>query len=89
MFACGKSLTFRDGEVGDGLPLVHRHAPPAFNPAAAEVDDELALVVVERGEHGLEAGEGEGAGGEKERCDDDLPRWEQNRLSCLLFVGFA
>ena len=39
-------------KVGDGLPLVHGDEPPvvAAVPPAAEVDYQLALVAVERGE---------------------------------------
>ena len=52
-------LTFVDSEIGDRLPPVHGHTPPAFDPTTAEINDELFLVATECGQHGLQAVERE------------------------------
>lgn len=79
---CDK-LTFSDGKVRDSLPPVHRHSPTAFNATTAQVDDQLAGVAIQLCKHRLQAIESEGARGEKERGDDDLPRRENKSLSCF------
>jgi hypothetical protein len=68
------------------LPPVHGHTPAAFDTATAEVDDEFVLVAAERGQYGLQAIERECAGGEEERCDDDLPRGKEEILSYLDYL---
>jgi hypothetical protein len=67
-------FTFAHLHVGDGLPLVHGHEPAliAAVAPAAEVDDQLGLVAVQRGQDRVEARLREGAVGEEERGDDDL-----------------
>ena len=66
-------VTFAHFHVGDGLPLVHGDEPlvAAMSPAA-EIDHQLALVAVQRGENRVQAGLGEGAVWEEEGGGDDL-----------------
>ena len=68
------------------MPPVHGYTPAAFDTTTAEVDDKLLLVAAESGQHGLQAVECECAGGEEERCDDDLPRGKEEILSYLNYL---
>jgi hypothetical protein len=79
-------LTFVDSEIGDRLPPVHGHTPPAFDATTAEVDDELFLVAAESGQHSLQAVERKCAGWEEERGDDDLPRGKEEILSYMDYL---
>jgi hypothetical protein len=65
-------------ELGNGLPFVDGDEPSGcgissgLTTAAGEIDDKLATVVAEGGEHSLEVGWGEVTRGEEERGYDDL-----------------
>ena len=65
--AQGDICTLIQFKVGDGLPLVRCNEPLVPLLPAAQVDDQLRRVVLERGEDGVQARVREGARGEEVR----------------------
>ncbi len=54
-----EKVTLVDLHVRESLPLVHGHAPRGARSPTAEIDDQLARVVVEGVEYRLQAVHGE------------------------------
>lgn len=75
-------LTLIQFEIRHGLPFVGGDEPLVVFAAARQVDDQLVLVVVEGGEHGVQTVHAEDAVGEEVGCYDDLLRL----ISSLLLV---
>lgn len=80
--------TLADLRLGNGPPLVRGYEPGATTSSAAEVYDELTLVVAQSCQDGIEALLGERCVGEEIGCDYHLLR-EVRQNSILFQTGMT